>query len=193
VALLIKQYATAGAAFDKCVVTINWKSKDDTSTVYTLQRKLPGDVDFTNLHQFNSSSPTLKTNSYTYNDTIRSSATGVIQYRILQTMGAADTTIEIASLQQGITSVCFPDNTLMALPNPFDQQLVVVVNMPEAIANMGIKVTDMTGRIMYAKKAGKPAGYYSTAVATGAWNTGIYEVTLYNNNKRMYERKVLKK
>jgi subtilisin family serine protease len=193
VVLLTEQYATASTAFDNCVVSINWKSKDDTSTVYTLQRKLPGDVGFANLHQVNSSSTTFKANSYTYSDTIRASATGVIQYRILQTNRSADTTFEIANLQQNITSVCFPDNTLMALPSPFDQQLMVVVNVPEAIANMGIKITDMMGRIMYAKKTDKPAGYYSTSVSTAGWNTGIYEVTLYNNSKRMYERKVLKK
>jgi hypothetical protein len=111
----------------------------------------------------------------------------------MQTNGSADTTFEIASLQQNITSVCFPDNTLMALPSPFDQQLMVVVNVPEAIANMGIKITDMMGRTMYAKKSDKPAGYYSTSISTAGWNTGIYEVTLYNNSKRMYERKVLKK
>lgn len=193
VALLTKQYATAGTTFDNCVVTVNWKSKDDTSTLYTLQRKLPGDVGFVNIRQLNAASLTFKANSYTYNDTIRSAATGVIQYRILQTMRSADTTIEIANLQQSISSVCFPDNTLMALPCPFDQQLMVVVNVPVAIANMGIKITDMLGRIVYAVKTDKPAGYYSTSVPTASWSTGIYEVTLYNNNKRMYERKVLKK
>jgi serine protease AprX len=104
-----------------------------------------------------------------------------------------DTTLEIANLQQTINAVCFPDNTLMVLPSPFDQQLLIVVNTPEAIANMGIQITDMMGRIVYAKKADKPTGYYSTSVHTATWNGGIYEVTLYNNNKRMYDRKVLKK
>lgn len=193
VALLTKQYATASTTLDNSVVTVNWKSKDDTSTTYILQRKLPGDVGFVNIRQLNSSSLTFKANSYTINDTIRSAAAGVIQYRILQTMRSADTTLEIASLQQAITAVFFPDNTLMALPSPFDQQLMVVVNVPMAIANMGIKITDMQGRIVYAIKTNKPAGYYSASVPTATWATGIYEVTLYNNNKRMYERKVLKK
>ncbi|MFL5747425.1 MAG: S8 family peptidase [Niastella sp.] len=193
IVLLTKQYVTTSSDFNNCVVTLNWKSKDDTSTVYTLQRKLPGETGFINLSQLNSSSVAFTTNSYTYNDTIRTAGTGSVQYRILQTNRSADTTFEIASLMQNITSVCFPDNTLTAQPNPFDQQLLVVVNTPEAIANMGIKITDMMGRVMYAQKTDKAAGYYSTSVSTIGWNTGIYEVTLYNNSKRIYARKVLKK
>ncbi len=140
-----------------------------------------------------SSSVAFKTNSYSFNDTIRAAGNGTIQYRIVQNNRSAETSLKIASLQETINSVCFPDNTLMALPSPFDQQLSIVVNLPEAIGNMGIKITDMMGRVMYAKKADKPAGYYKTVVYTGSWNSGIYEVTVYNNNKRMYERKVMKK
>ncbi|AEW01284.1 hypothetical protein A4D02_31800 [Niastella koreensis] len=193
IVLLTKQYATASSNFNNCVVSLNWKSKDDTSTVYTLQRKLPGETGFVNVSQINSSSIAFTANSYTYNDSLRAAGTGLVQYRILQTNRLADTTFEIANLTQNITSVCFPDNTLTAQPSPFDQQLMVVVNTPDAIANMGIKITDMMGRVMYAQKTDKPAGYYSTSVSTIGWNTGIYEVTLYNNSKRIYARKVLKK
>lgn len=193
VAYLTKQNATASTSFNNCVITINWKSKDDTSTVYTLQRRLPGETGFAVIGEVPSTSVSYKTNSYVYNDTMRAAGSGAAQYRILQTIRSADTTFEIANLQQSINTVCFPDNTLMVLPSPFDQQLLVVVNAPEAIANMGIKITDMMGRIVYANKADKPAGYYSTPVNTAGWKAGIYEVTLYNNSKRMYDRKVLKR
>jgi serine protease AprX len=193
VALLTKQYATASTSFNNCVVSINWKSKDDTSSVYTVQRKWPGETGFTNISQLSSTSVSFNANSYAYNDTIRLTGNSAVQYRILQTIRSADTTIEIANLQQSINAVCFPDNTLLALPSPFDQQLMVVVNTPEAVANMGIQITDMMGRIVYAKKADKPTGYFSTAINTASWSAGIYEVTLYNNNNRMYKRKVLKK
>jgi hypothetical protein len=193
VAILTKKYATASTSFNNCIVSISWKSKDDTSSVYTLQRQLSAEAGYTTIGQVASSSLSFKANSYSYNDTVRAAGSGTIQYRITQAMRSADTTIEIANLQQTINTVCFPDNTLMALPSPFDQQLLVVVNMQDAIPNMGIQITDMMGRIMYAKKADKPAGYYSTSVVTASWNTGIYEVALYNNSKRIYNRKVLKK
>ncbi|HEX6428528.1 MAG TPA: S8 family peptidase [Niastella sp.] len=193
VALLTKQYASASTSFDNCVVSINWKSKDDTSAVYALQRKMPGETNFTGIGQVPSTSVSFKTTSYVYKDTIKAAGSGTVQYRILQTIRSADTTFEIATLQQTINAVCFPDNTLMALPSPFDQQLLVVVNTPEAVANMGIKITDMMGNIVYGKKTDKPAGYFSTPVNTSGWKSGIYEITLYNNNKRMYDRKVFKK
>ena len=193
IALLTKQYASASTSFNNCVVSINWKSKDDTSSVYTVQRKWPGETGFTNIGQLSSASVSFKANSYVYNDTIRLAGNSAVQYRILQTIRSADTTIEIANVQQTINAVCFPDNTLLALPSPFDQQLVVVVNTPEAVANMGIQITDMMGRIVYAKKTDKPAGYFSAPINTASWSAGIYEVTLYNNNNRLYKRKVLKK
>jgi hypothetical protein len=193
VALLTKQYATANTAFNNCVISINWKSKDDTSSTYTLQRQLPGETGFSVISQITSSSVSFKANSYVYNDTIRAAGSGTIQYRIIQTMRSADTSFEIASLQQPLNAVCFPDNTLMALPSPFSQQLLVVMNTPEAIANMGIQITDMMGRIVYAKKANKPAGYFSTSVGTSTWSAGVYEIAVFNNGKRIYNRKALKK
>lgn len=193
VALLTKQYVTAGSSFDNCIVSINWKSKDDTSTTYTVQKRMPGESGFSTIGQVNSSSLSFKANSYVFNDTVRVAGNGSAQYRIIQTNRSADTTFEIANLQQAINTVCFPDNTMMALPSPFGQQLSIVINLPEAISNMGIKITDMMGRVVYTKKADKPAGYYSTTVYTGSWNAGIYEITVYNSNKRLYDRKVLKK
>ncbi|MBO9201510.1 MULTISPECIES: S8 family peptidase [Niastella] len=191
--LLTKQFASASVEFNNCIVSVSWKSKDDTSSVYTLQRKLPGETGYSTLSQINAASGAFTTKSYNYNDTLKTAGAGPMQYRILQTMRSVDTTIEIANLQQNNTAVCFPDNTLMVMPSPFDQQLLVVLNTPEAIPNMGIKITDMMGRVMFTQKANKPAGYFSTSVITTGWNTGIYEVTLYNNDKRMYGRKVLKK
>jgi serine protease AprX len=193
VALLTKQYATASATVNNCIVSINWKSKDDTSSVYILQRQLPTEAGFSVIGQLSSSSVSFRANSYVYNDTLLAAGTGTVRYRIVQNIRSADTAVEIANLQPSVTAVCFPDNTLITLPNPFGQQITVVVNTPEAIANMGIQITDMMGRIMYSKKADKPAGYYSTPVPTAAWNTGIYEVTLYDNNRKIYKRKVLKK
>jgi subtilisin family serine protease len=190
---LTKQYATARTSFNNCIVSINWKSKDDTSTVYTIQKKTAGDAGYITIGQVASSSVSFKANSYAFNDTIRIAANNAIQYRIVQNIRSADTTFEIASLQQTINTVCFPDNTLLTLPSPFDQTLYVVVNLPEAIAGMGIQITDMLGRIMYTKKTDKPAGFYRLPVNTGGWNAGVYEVTVYDNSKRMYKRKVLKR
>lgn len=191
--LLTQKYATASSSFNNCIVSINWKSKDDTGSVYMLQRQLPGESGYTLIGQLPSSSISFKGNSYIFNDTIRTGGNGIAQYRILQTIRSADTTVEIASLQQPVNVVCFPDNTVMVWPSPFDQQLLIAVNTPETIPDMGIQITDMMGRIVYTKKADKPTGYFITPVSTVGWNAGIYEITVYNNSKRIYNRKVLKK
>ena len=189
---LTKEYATSNSSFSNCIVTINWKSKDDTSTVYSIQKRMPGETGYITIGEVASSSVSFKANSYMFNDTIRVAANNAIQYRIVQNMRSADTTFEIASLQQTLNSVCFPDNTLLALPSPFDNELNIIVNVPEAIANMGIQITNMMGQVMYAMKTNKPAGFYRTPVYTGNWQPGIYEITVYDNSKKVYKRKVLK-
>jgi serine protease AprX len=190
---LTKQFSTASISLNNCIVSINWNSRDDTSTVYAIQKKMAGDAGYQDIGNVTSSSVSFKANSYLFNDTIKIAGSNAVQYRILQNVRTADTTFEIANLQQTISEVCFPENTLMALPNPFDQQLTVVVNLPEAIGNLGVKITDMMGRVMYAQKANKPAGIYRIPVSTGSWRPGIYEVTVYDNSKKVYKRKVLKK
>ena len=190
---LTKQNATASTSLNNCIVSISWISRDDTSTVYTIQKKLTGETGYVDIGKVASSSVSFKNNNYLFNDTIKVAVSGAVQYRIMQNIRTADTTFEIASLQQTISEVCFPENTLMALPSPFDQQLTVVVNLPEAIGNLGIQITDMMGRVVYAQKAGKPAGIYRVPVNTGSWRPGIYEVTVYDNSKKVYKRKVLKK
>jgi hypothetical protein len=188
---LIRQQATASASFSNCTVSLHWSSKDDTSAVYTIARKLPGETVFSTIKQITATSPAFKSNSYTWQDTLTSSGNGTAAYTITQSFGT-DTTFEIGSVQQYINTVCFPVNTIRILPSLFSNQFNLVINTPEASNNMGIQISDIMGRIVYKIKVSKPAGYFNLPVYTASWRSGVYNLKLLDGNKKILDQKILK-
>jgi hypothetical protein len=188
---LVQQQATASASFSNCTVTLHWSSKDDTSVVYTIARKLPGETSFSAVKQIRASSPAFKSNSYNWQDTLTGSGKGMASYNITQSFGT-DTTFEIGSVQQYINTVCFPANTIRILPSLFSNQFNLVVNTPGASNNMGIQVSDILGRIVYKIKISKPAGYFNLPVYTASWQSGVYNLKLLDGNKKILDQKILK-
>lgn len=190
VALLQKQ-ATAGSTFSNCVISLQWKSKDDTSVAYTIARKLPGETVFSVIKQVKSASATFQSGQYTLQDTLTAVGTGLAEYQIVQSIGT-DTTFDIAAVQQPFNIICFPANTIRLMPNPFSTQFSVVVNTPGPISLLGIQVTDMQGRLVYKRITNKPAGYSNWPIYTDGWQSGVYRVALYDGGKRFYDQKMLK-
>jgi serine protease AprX len=188
---LLQQQATTSSTYNKCVINLQWSSKDDTSVTYTIARKLPGEATYTVIKKVPSASFTFRSNNYTWQDTLTTAGPGLASYTIVQAIGT-DTTFEIGSVQQNITDVCFPVNTIRVLPSFFNQQFNLVINTPDAINNMGIQVTSMQGNIVYKRIINKPAGYFNWQVYTGSWQSGVYKLTLYNGSKRLFEQKLMR-
>ncbi len=191
IASLVQQQATTSSTYNKCVINLQWSSKDDTSVTYTIARKLPGETVYSVIKQVPSTSPNFRSNSYTWQDTLTTAGPGLANYTIVQAIGT-DTTFEIGSVQQNITDVCFPINTIRVLPSFFNQQFNLVINTPDAINNMGIQVTSMQGSVIYKRIVNKQAGYFNWQVNTGSWQSGVYRLTLYNGNKRLFEQKIMR-
>lgn len=190
-AALVQQQAKATSTFSNCVVGLSWTSKDDTGSTYTIARRLPGDNQFTTIRTIPSTSTAFKANHYTINDTLTAAGVGTVTYQIMQSIGA-DTAFSIATLQQPVGVTCFPANTIRVMPNPFNTELKLVVNTPEAIPDLVIQVHDDQGRAMYQQPNNKPAGHRQYTIHTAVWSSGLYRLTLYKGNKRFYEQKVIK-
>lgn len=188
---LLQQQATAGSTYNSCIINLQWSSKDDTSVVYSIARKLPGETVFSVIKQIPSTSLSFKSNSYTWQDTLTTAGIGLADYSIVQSIGA-DTSFEIGALQQPITNVCFPVNTIRVLPSLFSQQFNLVVNIPDAINNLGIQVTNMQGRVVYKRVVNKTAGYFNWQVYTAGWQSGMYKISLFNGSKRIFDQKIMR-
>ena len=173
------------------MVNLQWSSKDDTSVVYTIARKLPGESVYTTIKQLASTSLTFKSNLYTFQDTLTAVKTGLAEYHIVQSIGS-DTTFDIGVVQQSINGLCFPLNTTRILPSPFSSQFNLVMNTPDIINNMGVQVTDMQGRTIYKRTMNKPAGYFNWQLYTASWPAGMYKISTYNGSKRFFDQKIIK-
>jgi hypothetical protein len=97
------------------------------------------------------------------------------------------------SAQQTLATTCFPVNTTRILPNPFNRQVTVIINTPNAIGNMGVVVSDAIGRTVYSKVVNKPAGYFSVAINSSGWMDGIYSIKLLDGSKRIFVQQLLKR
>lgn len=188
---LVQKQATIGSTVNNCTVTLQWSSRDDTSVVYSITRKLPGETVYTTIKQVPSTSLSFKANNYTFQDTLTAAAKGLAEYHIVQSIGS-DTTFDIGAVQQPINSICFPLNTTRILPSPFSSQFNIVMNTPGAINNMGIQISDFQGKVVYKRTLNKPAGYFKWQVYTAGWQSGIYKISLYEGNKRFFDQKLLK-
>ncbi|WP_315817439.1 T9SS type A sorting domain-containing protein [Paraflavitalea speifideaquila] len=135
-----------------------------------------------------SASQAFKSNQYTWQDTITTTAKGLATYQIVQAIGT-DTTFEIATLQASINAICFPLNTTRILPSPFSSQVNIVINSPDAINKLGIQISDMQGRIVYKRIASKPVGYFNWPIYSAGWQSGMYKVSLYNGSNRFFDQK----
>ncbi|WP_162915706.1 S8 family peptidase [Paraflavitalea soli] len=188
---LVQKQATAGSSFNNCTVDLQWSSKDDTSVVYSITRKLPGESTYTTIKQVPSTSLTFKSNTYTFKDTLTAVTTGLAEYHIVQAIGS-DTTFDIGAVQQSINGICFPVNTTRILPSPFNTRFNIVINTPDIITNLGVQITDMQGRLIYKRVLNKPAGYFNWQLYTAGWPGGMYKVTLFNGSKRFFNQRILK-
>lgn len=188
---LLQQQATAGSTFNNCIVNLQWSSKDDTSVVYTIARKLPGETVFSMLKKIPATTVSFQSNSYTLQDTLATAGTGLAAYQVLQSIGT-DTTFEIGTVEQPVNTICFPLNTIRLLPSPFNTQFNIVINTPEVISNLGIQVINMQGEVIYKRVVHKPAGYFNWEIYTAGWQSGVYRCALYDGGKRIFEQKMLK-
>ncbi|WP_276481829.1 S8 family serine peptidase [Paraflavitalea pollutisoli] len=189
--LLTQQQAKTSAAYNNCVVSLDWTSQDDTGVVYSITRKLPGENNFSLLRTVAATSTTFKKNSHTINDTLTTAGIGTVTYQLVQRIGT-DTSFLIGTVQQQVSNTCFPANTTRVMPNPFNNELKIVANTPEAIPDLSIQVYDDQGKLIYQQQQSKPAGYRQYTLYTAGWPNGLYKITLNKGNKRFYDQKIIK-
>ena len=91
-----------------------------------------------------------------------------------------------------ITSLCLTDNSIVVSPNPFNNNINVVVNSSEPIQKISIGLYNMLGQRLYYYEGSKPAGLYSHAIPGTGLPAGGYIITIRDNRKVIFTWKVIK-
>ncbi len=191
---LLADYATASSSVNACQVTINWNSKDVDAMRYEIERKLPGETNYSKVGDVNAASGKILANrSYQFNNTLSNVSAGIVSYRIRQIIDTATTSftaLYIDSTEVNITG-CFPTGTndptastdkFYMQPNPAQGNItaILVVETNYAIPQMQVIVHDMKGSRLLQLSSSKTTGRKTIDLPVGKLPAGQYHISIYN-------------
>jgi hypothetical protein len=204
--MLLTDFATSSSSVTGCQITIGWTSKDVDAMKYEIERKAPGETNYTKIGEKVPVAGNLLANhSYQFVNNLTSGSSGNYSYRIRQiidTSSASFTAVYIDTTNLNISSACVvtggtnvdPTKRLvMVQPNPVTTNLVtLVVETPEAIPSMRIAIYDSKGSLMMQLTNSKIAGRKTIDIPLGKLGKGKYYIRVYNGDKAVGTAELLK-
>ncbi len=203
---LLVEFATSNATVNACNATINWTSKDVAAMKYEIERKVPGESNYTKVGELNPQAGTLLAiHTYQFNNAIISPAAGTVSYRIRQIIDSASasfTAVYIDTANVTITGGCFatgtgnPDpnkETVTVQPNPVSGATVtLVIETAYPVTNMPIAVYDAKGRLVMQLKETKGSGKKTIELPISRLSKGKYYIKVLNGLKTIGTAELIK-
>lgn len=189
---LLKRSFSASMITSGCSATLSWRGKDNKSMKYEVERKMPSDTGFIKIATLNSESDSFQLNSYSYKDQLISSSPGdQVAYRLKQ-FTTTDTSIVLYTSSFQVTEICTLGDRLIVRPNPFQNDISIVLGSTSNISRLSISLTDYTGRTIYRYEGSMQSGNLYRNIQTASFPAGIYILTVRDGGKVMYTRKLVK-
>ncbi|HEX6168733.1 MAG TPA: S8 family serine peptidase, partial [Chitinophagaceae bacterium] len=193
---LLTEFATSSSTINGCRVFVNWTSKDVGAMKYEIERKGPGDINFTKLGELTpAAGVSLATHSYEFINTLATGASGSFSYRIRQIIDTAaatftavyvDTTVANLASPCVVTGVVNPgtiNNYVVVRPNPsIGATATLIIETTDAIQNMPILVYNMNGRLVQRLQETKGSGKKIIDLPLSKLARGKYFINVYNKN-----------
>lgn len=188
---LIKKSFKGSISSDKCFTTIAWTGKDNNAMRYEIERRAGGDTGYVKLVSVSGKSQAFTINNYSFTDTLKFAAASSVQYRLRQVL-PEDSSIVLLDSAINVTAVCNGEDRFVVSPNPFNNNFRVMVNVPETISRLSIALYNMKGQRLYYFEGAKGNGVFIQTIPVSRLPKGVYVVTIRDNNKRVFSRKVIK-
>lgn len=206
-AILLAEWATSNASVTACNATINWTSKDVSAMRYIIERKLPGEVNYSAVGQVSpaTGNSLLAVHSYQFNNAIISATPGTVSYRIGQVIDTAAASLTVAYIDTAnvtISSGCFATGTgnvdpnkvaVTVQPNPVSgSTATLTVETPYAVTNMPIGIYDGKGRLVMQLNSSKGTGKKTFDLNIQRLAAGKYYIKVLNGVKTIGTAELLK-
>jgi hypothetical protein len=81
---------------------------------------------------------------------------------------------------------------LIVRPNPFQNNINLILGTTKDVSKLAISLTDMKGRTLYQYEGSKQSGNLYLTIPTPSLPAGIYILTVRDSKKVLYSRKVVK-
>jgi hypothetical protein len=196
---LLKDFTSAAASVSNCTATIQWTSKDVSSMKYEIERKLPGQNNFIKIAERNGIGNIFSTRpSYQYQDILSGVTPGTVTYRIRQIVDTSTvglTAVYIDTVTVNLQSSCI-DASLTEItiaPNPAKDVFMVRVTTPTSSANVGIRIFNATGQLVFSLNKSKLAGTaFFDNISLAKFSQGKYYITVYDGMKLLGTKELIK-
>lgn len=175
-----------------CTISINWKSKDNKTMKYEVERRTSTDTGFVKIATLTSGSDSFALNSYTYKDVLISgSPSDPVSYRIKQHVTADTSVIMYANTFQ-LSEICTVGDRLIVRPNPFNEQIKVVIGTTQQVGKLSVTIVDMKGRTLYQYQGSKTPGNMYLDIPSVSLPSGVYILTVRDGKKILFTRRLVK-
>lgn len=186
VLLLKKRYTVATTLNNGCVVNITQNIKASRAMQLELERKGPGENNFSVIHRFNGFSTQFAANEYVIPDTLNYQTPGTVSYRLKHILGT-DTSFYYDTYNVTLAQPCGNEKIVIA-PNPVKDQLRITVGSLINVNNIAVRITESSGRTVFAQSNAAR----NLTINSRTWAAGIYVVEVLGDGKTLATKKVVK-
>src|SRR6187401_2692676 len=193
---LLTEFATSSSTINGCSISVNWTSKDVGAMKYEIERKAPGETNFSKVGELvPAAGVSLATHNYEFINTLATGASGSFSYRIRQIIDTAtatftavyiDTTVANLASPCVVTGVVNPgtiNKYVVVRPNPaIGSAATLIIETTDAIQNMPVLVYNMNGRLVQRLQESKGSGKKIIDLSVGKLPKGKYFINVYNKN-----------
>ena len=180
--------ATSSTTISGCSVTVKWSSADYGAMKYEVERKAPGETNFSKVGELTATAGvSLANHSYEFINTLATGSSGTFSYRIRQitdTVAATFTAVYIDTTVATLASSCVVVNRVVTVrPNPsIGSTATLIIETTDAIQSMPILVYNMNGRLVQRLQESKGSGKKIIDLSVGKLAKGKYFINVYNKN-----------
>jgi len=193
---LLTEFATSTSTINGCSIAVKWTSKDISAMKYEIERKGPGETNFTKVGELSpAAGVSLATHNYEFNIALATGSSGSFSFRIKQIIDTAsatfaavyiDTTVANLGSACVITAVVNPstiNNYVTVRPNPaIGSSATLIIETTDAVPTMPILVYNMNGRLVQRLQESKGSGRTSIDISVSKLAKGKYFINVYNKN-----------
>ena len=190
---LQRQLAQTSGSFSQCKADLQLQLKADSSMHVDLERKFPGETNFSFVTTLNFAIP-FSMQTVLYSDDLTGYDYPSVQYRYKINI-SNDTSYYLNPLTVNYTNPCnispVLENAILITPNPVTDYLNIRISRTSAV-KVGIVVFNAAGQKMYANQYQQPGGTQNIRVPMQQMQAGAYFVTIYLDDQKAVTKKVIR-
>ncbi|MBM3415784.1 MAG: T9SS type A sorting domain-containing protein [Bacteroidetes bacterium] len=202
---LLVDYAISSSSVNNCRVTVSWNSKDVSAIRYEVERKAPGETNYSKIGDVAAQTGDILANrSYQFNNDLTAGSSGNFSYRIRQIIDTAAATFTAVFIDTSQVTVSTCTVTATNDPNAFKRQVwvqpnpvndntaILVVETSDAIPNMTVVIYDGKGSAMMRFNESKGTGKKTFSLPVEKLSKGKYYIKVLKGNKTIGTAEMLR-